>query len=73
MEMTTRYLSENVERIHENRVQRENMPETVGVSIKRISSGNQTWQWQMDHLSMIFLLKPPFRGDFPLLCLMTKG
>ena len=25
-----------------------------------LPSGNQTWQWKMDHLSMIFQLKPPF-------------
>ena len=24
-----------------------------------LPSGNQTWQWKMDHLPMIFLLKPP--------------
>ena len=30
-----------------------------------IPSANQTWQWKMDHVSMIFLLKPPFIGDFP--------
>ena len=29
--------------------------------------------WKMDHLSMIFLLKPPFLGDVPLPCLITKG
>ena len=25
-----------------------------------IRSGTQTWQWKRDHLSVIFLLKPPF-------------
>ena len=24
-----------------------------------ISSGNQTWQWKMDHFSMIFLAREP--------------
>ena len=32
---------------------------------------NQTWQWKMDHLQVILLRKPPFRGDFPLPCLIT--
>ena len=27
---------------------------------KGIPSGNQTWQWNMDHLQLIVLLKPPF-------------
>ena len=30
-----------------------------------IPHDNQTWQWNMDHLSMIFLLTPPFIGEFP--------
>ena len=32
-----------------------------------IPSANQTWQWKMDHLSVVFLLviKPPSIGDFP--------
>ena len=30
-----------------------------------LPSGNQTWQWKIDHLSMNFLWKPPFIGDFP--------
>ena len=44
-----------------------------------LPSGNQTWQWKLDHSSMIFLyvyiyihiVKPKFIGDFPLPCLMT--
>ena len=35
-----------------------------------IPSDNQTWQWKMDNLSVIFLLKSSFVGDFPLPCLM---
>ena len=30
-----------------------------------IPSGNQTWQWKVDHLAVIFGLKPSFIGDFP--------
>ena len=30
-----------------------------------LPSGNQTWQWKMDHWLVIFLLKPPSVGDFP--------
>ena len=29
-----------------------------------VPSGNQTWQWKMDHLSVIFPLKLSFIGDF---------
>ena len=38
-----------------------------------VPSGNQTWQWKMDHLLVILLLKPPFIEDFPLPCLITRG
>ena len=34
------------------------------VFLKQIPSSNQTWQWKMDHLSVLFLLRPPFIGDF---------
>ena len=30
-----------------------------------IPSGNQTWQWNLDHLSVFFRIKPPFIEDFP--------
>ena len=33
--------------------------------IWELPSGNQTWQRKMDHLSVIFSLKPAFIGDFP--------
>ena len=32
------------------------------VLLKQIPSRNQTWQWKMDHLSVIFLLRPPFNS-----------
>ena len=38
-----------------------------------VPSGNQTWQWKMDHWWMILPLKPPFIGDFPLPSLITRG
>ena len=28
-----------------------------------IPSGNQKWQWKMDHLQVTHLLKPPFSSD----------
>ena len=35
---------------------------------------NQTWQWKMDHLQMIFPLQPPFTWGFPSQpCLMNPG
>ena len=33
--------------------------QTISITIT-VPSGNQTWQWKLDHLSMKFLLKPPF-------------
>ena len=39
----------------------------------RLPSGNPTWQWKMDHLSVIFLTNPPFHRGFPLPCLITRG
>ena len=36
-------------------------------------SGNQTCQWKMTQLWVIFLLQPPFMGDVSLPCLITKG
>ena len=30
-----------------------------------VPSGNQTWQWNMDNLSVTFPIKPAFTGDFP--------
>ena len=38
-----------------------------------VPPGTQTWQWKMDHLSLIFLLKPAFMVDFPLPYLITRG
>ena len=38
-----------------------------------ITSGNQTWHWNMDHLSVIFPLKPPFIRGSPLPCLIARG
>ena len=40
-----------------------------------LPSSNQTWQRKTDHLSVIFLVKPPFSSgmDFPLPCLITWG
>ena len=38
-----------------------------------IPSGHQTWLEKMDHLSMIFRIKPPFIGDLPLPYLITGG
>ena len=35
-----------------------------------IPSGNQTWQWKMDHRWFSYE-PPPLIGDFPLPCLMT--
>ena len=29
--------------------------------------------WKMNHWSVIFLIKPRFRGDFPWACLITRG
>jgi hypothetical protein len=36
------------------------------VAKNTVTLGNQTLQWKILHPSMIFPLKPPFRGDFPL-------
>ena len=36
-------------------------------------SGNQTWQWKIDYISVIFRVKPPFPGHFPVSCLITRG
>ena len=36
-----------------------------------LPSGNQTWQGKMDHLSVIFLIKPPLLRNLPLPCLFT--
>ena len=35
------------------------------ISLSPIPSGNQTWQWKMDPLSVIFRIKPLFIRDFP--------
>ena len=36
-------------------------------------SGNQTCQLNMDNLKGFFLVTPPFIGDSPLPCLITRG
>ena len=36
-------------------------------------SGNQTRQWNISYLQMIFLLKPPQFGNFRLPCLIPAG
>ena len=38
-----------------------------------LPSSNQSWQWKMDHLSVIFLLNPPLTWHFKLPCLITRG
>ena len=43
------------------------------ISVIQIHSGNQTWQWKMDHLQVMFLLKLPFIEDFPLPCLIITN
>ena len=40
--------------------------------LKCVPFGNETWQWKIHNLWMIFPFKPPFIGDVPLPCLMTK-
>ena len=42
-------------------------------SVNQLPSGNQTWQGKMNHVSVFFLFKPPFLGEFPLPCLITRG
>ena len=37
-----------------------------------LPSGNQIWQWKMDCLSGICVLRLSLIGDFPLPCLITK-
>ena len=32
--------------------------------IYSLPSGNQTWQWKMDHVLLILLVKSPCKGDF---------
>ena len=34
------------------------------------SYSNKTWPWNLDHISVIFPIKPPFIEDFPAPCLM---
>ena len=38
-----------------------------------VPSGNETLQWNMDHLSLIFLIRHPFIRNFPWPCLITGG
>ena len=45
---------------------------TVHVS-SHLPSGKQTWQWNSHYLFVIFRIKHPFIGDFPLPCLITRG
>ena len=40
-------------------------PPKWGYGPQSLPSGNQTWQWKRDHLSVILLLRPPDIGDFP--------
>ena len=45
----------------------------LSMSLTGLPSGNQTWQWKIHYLWVIFLLKLPFIGDFPLPCMITGG
>ena len=38
-----------------------------------IPSGNQTWRWKMDHLSLIFLSKPPFSSGISQPTMFDEG
>ena len=41
-----------------------NHPSSALVENQRIPSGNQTWQWKIHYLLMIFPVKHPFAWDF---------
>ena len=45
----------------------------LGATTECFPSGSQTWQWKIRPLSMIFLLKPSFRGNGPWPRLITRG
>ena len=38
------------------------IPCQMAENYSHVSSGNQTWQWKMNHLSVILPIKPPFIG-----------